>query len=154
MKISKISIVLISAIALMAQFVGKFFSSTGKDWYRTLNLPSVTPPDWIFGVAWTIIYILSAICAILVWNFAIKNSNFIMTVFGINLFLNIFWTYIFFYKHNILGGLVVAILLEISVLILMFEIFKTSKKTSLLLAPYAIWVAFAIILNYLIWIIN
>lgn len=150
------SLMLIAAITIVAQILGGRFSATGKVWYRTLNLPSITPPDWVFGVVWSTIYILTATCAYHVWNDARFASQraWLMTLFAINLILNIGWSYAFFQLHMIFGGLIIAIILELLTLTLCIQIFQTSSRLSLLLLPYALWGGFAIYLNYLVWILN
>jgi translocator protein len=156
MQIDRQSLIIIAAITILGQILGGRFSATGKMWYRTLNLPTITPPDWIFGVVWTTIYILTAICVYRVWNDArfASQRTWLVILFAINLILNIGWSYIFFQLHMILGALLLSIALEILTLALFTTIFQTSQWLSLLLLPYVLWGGFAIYLNYLVWILN
>lgn len=149
-------LMIIGAITILAQILGGRFSASGKAWYRTLNLPSITPPDWVFGVVWTTIYICTATCAYLVWNderFAAQRT-WIMILFAINIVLNVGWSYLFFQMHMIFGALILSIILEIITLVLFMQILQSSQRFSLLLLPYVLWGGFAIYLNYLVWILN
>lgn len=156
MEVDTQSLMVIAAITILGQILGGRFSATGKVWYRTLNLPTITPPDWVFGVVWTTIYILTATCVYHVWNDArfASQRTWLMILFAINLILNIGWSYIFFQLHMILGAFILSIILELLTLILCIQIFQTSPRLSALLAPYVLWGGFAIYLNYLVWILN
>jgi tryptophan-rich sensory protein len=125
-------------------------------WYRQLNLPAITPPDYVFGMVWTIIYILATIAALLVWNKHYRNKNFslIMGLFAVNAILNLSWSYFFFYKHAIQIALFDCIALAVVTLLLVYYIWPLSRRISALLVPYAIWTIFASYLNFLIWNMN
>jgi tryptophan-rich sensory protein len=156
MNVTKRSAFLIAAINIVGQIIGAYLGIMGKPWYRTLQLPTITPPDWVFSVVWTIIYILTGICAIMVWNQKQSNPHrsLIMVLFGINLVLNLSWCYLFFGLHMIFAPLVIAVIEELSVLHLIYMINPVSKKAAYLLLPYALWGGFAIWLNYLVWALN
>ena len=146
----------IPGIAILAMVLGRFFSAQGMAWYTTLQLPAITPPQWVFPVVWTIIYILTTISVLIVWNTVERTSTFwvIIGLFLINLFFNIFWSYLFFTNHMIGAALIDAILIEVSLFLLIVCIFPVAQLAALLLLPYVVWVFFAIILNVLIWQIN
>jgi len=126
------------------------------EWYDQLELPSFTPPGEIIGFAWTLIFILSAISIIIVWNQSPRNSNFrwIVVFLLINGFFNVFWSFLFFNQGLIGLAVIDAVLLAISVMVLIYLIFPVSETASLLFLPYAFWVIFATFLNYAIWLIN
>ncbi len=157
MKITiKINYLIIAGIALLAWFLGGFFTWRAIPWYKTLNLPAITPSNYIFSLAWRLIFLLTTIAAIRVWNNFERGLRFwcIIALFVINTFLNIYWSYLFFGQHLIGPALIDAIFLEITILGLMYLIWPQSRFTVLLLTPYSGWVFFAILLNILIWQMN
>jgi benzodiazapine receptor len=138
--------------------------------YNTvLDKPELTPPNWLFPIAWTTIFILTAISALIVWNsgedekryfliFKKKIANhllpFLMGLFVANAVLNVCWSLLFFTLHFTYAAFVEMMLLEGTVIALMILIFKRSKTASLLLLPYAVWVAFATYLTSQIILVN
>ncbi|MDP8262152.1 MAG: TspO/MBR family protein [Candidatus Ancaeobacter aquaticus] len=152
----KLNYLLIPIITFLTAFVGGCFTSSGMEWYRTINLPAWTPPGSVIGMVWTVIFILSTIAALIVWNTSERNTVFwvIIAMFLCNALLNIGWCYIFFGKHLIGLAIIEAAVLDISVIILIILIWKSSVIASLLFFPYAVWVAFATYLTYTIWMLN
>lgn len=148
--------IVIAGIALATLLSGAYFSWTGMPWYNGLVLPSITPPSWVFSSAWHIIFALTTLAAILVWNRFERDVKFfvIMALFGVNAFLNAYWTYLFFYEHRIGAALVDAFFLEFSTMLLFVLISQRSHTISFLLLPYVTWNLFAIVLNLMIWQIN
>jgi tryptophan-rich sensory protein len=121
-----------------------------------LTLPSWTPPGSTIGMVWTTIFILSTIAIILLWNKSQRDKRFklIITLLIANGLLNLFWSFLFFYSGLIGVAFFEAILLDISVILLIIFIWPKNKLASLLFLPYALWVAFAAYLNYIIWTLN
>jgi len=152
----KANYLVIPGVTLLAMFLSGYYTWCGMQWYRTLNLPAITPEDWIFRTIWHIIYALTTTAAILAFNRFERNAQFylLMALFGINAFLNVYWSYLFFYKHMIGYALIDALLLEITTLGIFVLISHFSRAISLLLLPYATWNLFAIILNFMIWSMN
>jgi tryptophan-rich sensory protein len=145
--------IVIITLALLTMFIGSYFSWGHMEWYRTLTLPAITPPDWIFKHVWTIIYILTTLAALIVWNRFERNKRFvaIMALFALNAVLNASWTYFFFYNHAIGAALIDAIAVQCTTIALGILIAQSSWLTALLLTPYIAWNFFAIVLNALIW---
>jgi tryptophan-rich sensory protein len=133
-------------------FLGSIFTSseTKSSWYLE-NKPKITPPNYIFPIVWNILFLLIAISIYLSWinSKNKKERTKIIILFGINLFLNFLWSFLFFGLKNPLMGFIDILLLFISILTLIFGIWKISKSASYLLIPYLLWVGFASILNYL-----
>lgn len=137
--------------------LGSYFSSNGMDWYNTtLVRPELTPPGWVFPVAWNFIFITATISALLVWNKFKRDDRFkaIMTLFLANGFLNVFWSTLFFGLHQIEWAFAEMLVLEATVLAIMVLSWKNSKLASVLLLPYALWVGFASFLTYQILQLN
>ena len=141
----KLNYIVIPLIAAGVSAVGGSFTSSGMDWYRAINLPPWTPPGSIIGVIWTVIYILTAASAIIVWNTWPRPAAFraIIALFAVNAFLNATWSFVFFARGMISAAFVHALALEATVIALLLLIRPISKTAALLLAPYAAWTAFA-----------
>ncbi|MHC4123368.1 MAG: bifunctional methionine sulfoxide reductase B/A protein [Planctomycetota bacterium] len=119
------------------------------NWYTQLQKPNITPPGWVFGPAWTILYLLMSISVFLVWNKGLDYPKVKLAIglFLIQLALNAIWTPVFFGFHLILLALIDIILLFIAILVTLL-VFKTiSFSASVLLVPYLLWVGYATILN-------
>lgn len=149
----KLNYLIIPLITIIVAVSGSRFTNQGlESWYNTLNLPSIAPPGWFIGIVWTIIYILATISALILWNLTSdkwaqwqKYYWSIWLLFPANAFLNAFWNYLFFVKHQIGWAMVEMIILELTVIALIFLAKKFSKTASILLIPYAVWVAFGLL---------
>ncbi|MFA6917940.1 MAG: TspO/MBR family protein [Candidatus Gracilibacteria bacterium] len=150
--------IVIPLITILVALVGSWFSSQGMAWYDTEILkPSLTPPKWVFPVAWNIIFILTTISAMIVWN---KNSGknnsakckWIITLFIANAVLNVLWSLLFFTMHYVFSAFMEMLILEATTIALMVLIWKFSKPASLMLLPYVLWVVIATYLTYEIYI--
>lgn len=135
-------------IVLFVASVGSLFTDTGS-WYESRK-PAITPPNYIFPIAWTTLFILIAISLYFSWiNSKKKDKKRVALVFGANLFLNMLWSILFFGLKNPFIAFIDLILLWVSILIMIFTTWKIDKKAAWLLVPYLLWVSFAGILNYL-----
>jgi len=149
--------VLISVlIAEAAGAIGSIFTVFGiKDWYVYLEKPFFSPPNWIFGPVWTALYFLMGVAAYLVWkerkNIEVREALFI---YGGQLVLNAFWSVIFFGFRNIGGAFLEIIFLWGFVLATMIYFARVSKIAAWFLLPYILWVSFAAVLNFSLWILN
>jgi translocator protein len=131
-------------------------SSAIGSWYTTLIRPSFAPPNWVFGPAWTILYILMGIALYLVWVSPPKEhwKQKAYIIFGVQLTLNFLWSFIFFNLHWMGIALIEIILLWISIFLTILVFSKISKLAAWLLVPYISWVSFASLLNYYYWDLN
>lgn len=158
MKIKNIvAIIVFILICQLAGFIGSFFTSPAIPvWYASLSKPIFTPPSWIFAPAWVTLYLLMGISAYLVWSKGIKKKKvkIALSVFGIQLILNICWSLIFFGLHAILFAFIEIILLWCAILLTIIKFNKLSKSAALLLIPYILWVSFAAVLNLAILLLN
>lgn len=149
---------LIATLALpvgLGAIAGIFTTEAIPGWYETLNKPSFNPPNWLFGPVWTILYLLMGISLFLIWNKpASKERNLAILIFLIQLALNFFWSFMFFYLNRIGLALLEIILLWISILIMLGVFYKTKPMAAYLNVPYLMWVTFATILNAGYFILN
>lgn len=148
-----ISILITEGIAVTASL---FTISQIPVWYSTLNKPSFNPPNWLFGPVWTVLYIMIAVSAYLVWQRRDGSAlwSTARNVYIIQLILNFSWSAVFFGMHQVLGALVVIGFLWLSIIVLMYYFGKFSKAAAWLLAPYLLWVSFASVLNLYIYLLN
>ncbi|MFP4115818.1 MAG: TspO/MBR family protein [Candidatus Aenigmatarchaeota archaeon] len=152
-----IKIIVAILIPLMTGFVGSVFTADAvSGWYPTLQKPAFTPPNWVFGPAWTALYILMGISLYLVWRegFERREVKVGIGIFAVQLFLNALWSFLFFGLRSPLLGLVEIIPLWIAILATVIYFYRISKKASYLLIPYLAWTSFAALLNYSIFILN
>ncbi|MEO0654951.1 MAG: TspO/MBR family protein [Pseudomonadota bacterium] len=119
------------------------------EWYRSLNKPDWTPPDWLFPLAWSVLYLcISAAGALAA---PVEGSAVAMAFFALQIALNTLWTPIFFGLHRIGAGLVVLICLWLSVAATLVAFWQLTWIAGLLFVPYLVWVTIAGALNFSVW---
>ena len=152
----QLSYVVVFGIIFIVSVVGKFFTNVGMNWYDALSKPSITPPRWLFGLVWPIIFLLSGIAAIAVWQTFARDGVFwtIIILFLANVVLNLSWSYLFFYKRLIFASLICSIVLTLVTYALIFLIAQQSWAIASLLFLYAGWITFATYLDFLFWALN
>lgn len=121
-------------------------------WYADLTKPEWNPPSWIFGPVWTLLYLMMAVAAWLVWKRVGWHRA--LVFYFIQLLLNAAWTPIFFGAHELGWALVVIILMWFAILLTIRTFFQISKPAGWMLAPYLAWVTFATFLNFTLWRMN
>jgi translocator protein len=141
------------ALCLAAGFIGSQFQP--GDWYEEIVKPSWTPPSWVFGPVWTVLYILMGIAAWMVWRrYGFEGAPWALGLFIVQLVLNAGWSWFFFGLQDpgLAFGDIVALWGVLIVTMLSF--FRRSLPAGWLLVPYLAWVTFAAVLNFAIWIMN
>jgi len=123
-------------------------------WYATLNKPVFSPPSWLFGPAWTLLYALMGIALFLIWESKAKNKTTAYMYFYIQLFLNLLWSFIFFYFKLPLSAFIEIVALWGFILATIAVFTRISKPAGWLLVPYVLWVTFASTLNFAVWWLN
>jgi tryptophan-rich sensory protein len=119
-------------------------------WYAGLNKPGFTPPNWVFGPVWSLLY---AMMVLAFWRILLRRARWtapgwrIVGVFLVQMALNAFWSVAFFGMHNPLLGLVVVIALELMIVATIITFRPIDSISAWLLAPYAVWVGYATALN-------
>jgi translocator protein len=142
---------------LAAGGIGSIFTRSAiPTWYAALEKPFFSPPNWLFAPVWTLLYILMGIAAFLVWRKGLRDRQIraALIIFLIQLILNALWSVVFFGFQSPLFGLVTISVLWIAILVTVILFFKVSRTASMLLWPYLLWVTFAAVLNYSIWLLN
>ncbi len=139
----------------LAGAIGALFTVKAiPTWYATLNKPSFSPPDWLFGSVWLILYLMMGVALYLNWIKKSKQAKCNVRLFFIHLFFNLIWTPIFFGAKNLFLALIIIIIIWVLIVVMIFKFWKVNKVSSLLLIPYLLWVTFATLLNYSIWKLN
>ena len=157
MKFKPLAFIISIAITLGVGALGGWATAQSvKTWYPTLNKPSFNPPNWLFAPVWTTLYVLIGIAAYLVWTKRDQIVHFPRTVaiYLIQLMLNLAWSFIFFYLHEVGFALAEIILLLIITVVNGLMFYKINKWAGLIFIPYILWVSFASFLTYNILILN
>jgi tryptophan-rich sensory protein len=144
-----------AAAALVAGSLGALSTELGS-WYYSLRKPSWQPPDWLFGPAWTLIFALAAIAAVLYWRDVTDRDarQRVLAAFAINAFLNTLWSLLFFRMQRPDWALYEVSLLWLSIAALLVLLKRGSRPAGWLLVPYLAWVTFAAYLNWTIVVLN
>lgn len=124
-------------------------------WYDTLNKPFFTPPDWLFGPVWTLLFLSMAVAGWLVWRArGFSGARVAMALFFGQLALNVLWSVVFFGLESPGLGLVEILVLWAAILLTILAFGRVSRPAGWLLVPYLAWVSFAALLNAGIWWLN
>jgi translocator protein len=122
------------------------------DWYRSLNKPSWTPPDWLFPVAWTTLYLCMSLSAMRVA--LLPGTGMALALWSVQIAFNTLWTPVFFGLRRLGAGLVVLGCLWLAVAATMLAFWSHDWVAGLLFVPYLLWVTVAGALNYSVWRLN
>jgi len=115
------------------------------EWYRSLNKPRWTPPNWLFPVAWTTLYLCISAAGARVAG--MEGSGLALALWSLQIALNTLWTPVFFGLKKIKGGLLVLVALWTSVFACMIALWSVDWVAGLLFVPYLAWVTTAGALN-------
>ncbi len=144
----------IASFILIGAILGWLTKTDVNTWYKSLNRSSLTPPDYIFPVAWTILYILIAISGWKLFRTSSKELITIKSLYILQMILNWCWTPLFF-RFNLTGYAFISLLvMDISLFLIVYLGYKRIKTVSLLMTPYLIWILFATYLNFYVWQYN
>lgn len=128
-------------------------SQSGMAAYAMMNKPALSPPEWVFPVVWTILYVLMGIASYLVLTSG-KPNNAALTVYAIQLFFNFFWSILFFRLGLCVTAFIWLVLLWFLILGTTVLFYRIVKAAGYLMIPYLLWVAFAGYLNLSICLLN
>ena len=148
-------LILCVLIPLVIGFIGGIFTSSSvPSWYLTLIKPSFNPPSWLFGPVWTLLYVLMGTALYLVFISKSKYRKTALVLFGVQLGLNLLWSILFFGLRSPYFAFIEILILWIWLFVTIVYFFKINKKAGWLMIPYILWVSFAGLLNYMLWILN
>lgn len=156
---NKKSILLLIIIIVLTEGAGilsGFLGMSNSENYANLIKPAFSPPGWVFAVVWPILYLLMSIALyrILLLKKEGKDVTRALVYYFIQFGLNLLWTFIFF-RFNLYGlAFIELLVLLVFILLTTFEFAKHDKISAYLLIPYILWVSFAGVLNFSIWMLN
>ena len=143
-----ISICVAVIICFSVGFTAAYFQADAiHTWYPFLNKPSLTPPNFIFPIVWSLLYLCMGISIGLIWNTQYTKRKTLRWLFIWQLLLNFTWSICFFYFQSPLLGFIDILLLDIFIIYYMIESYPVKKISSLLFIPYTLWLLLATYLN-------
>ncbi|MFP4401269.1 MAG: TspO/MBR family protein [Candidatus Woesearchaeota archaeon] len=140
-------------ICQLAGVIGSIFTAPSIDtWYKTLEKPFFTPPNWLFAPVWILLFFLMGISLYLILKE--KKNEFALRFFFIQLGLNTLWSILFFGLQSPVIAFVDIILLWTFILLTIISSYKINRWAAFILIPYILWVSFASALNIAIAFLN
>lgn len=146
-------LVFLAASALVAGLGGLASANNVDGWYATADKAPWSPPNWVFGPVWTVLYTAMAVAAWLVWRSRAEGSRPALTAYAVQLVLNLLWTPVFFGLYPALGtpalwiAFVIIVALAVAVVVTVLYFGPISRTAGILLLPYLAWIVFASSLN-------
>jgi tryptophan-rich sensory protein len=156
MSFLRYAVITVPAVVLLGTLSG-YLSNSGysNPWFDALRKPGFMPPGWVFGVAWTILYIMLGLSlAMLLHAKGAEKRERALILFGLSFVLNFAWSPIFFGMHKVTLGLSLIAAMIVATIGLIFALWKIRIVAALLLYPYLGWLMFASALNYRIMQLN
>lgn len=140
-------------VAAVSAIGGAITATSVTTWYAGLDKPSWTPPGWLFGPAWTLLYAMMAVVAWRLWQQRHESAaaRFTLRLWFVQLALNCAWSFLFFGLRSPLAGLIDILALLVVIIWIQLRLARDRRTLALLWTPYIAWVAFATALNASIW---
>jgi len=144
------AMVTVPSIVLIGSLMGLLSNSGyGNRWFAALSLPAITPPGWVFAVAWTFLYICMGLALAMVLHArGAKGRGFALLLFFVQLLANFAWSPLFFGAHQVTTALYLIIFILMVAIATFFAFAPIRKAAAWLLAPYIAWLCFATVLNF------
>lgn len=145
------------AVALAVGGLSALFTKDNMDITQFINTPRLTPPPFVFPIVWTILFILMGISSACIYTSKSKNPESTqvgLTAYSLSLFVNFFWSIIFFNLQAFMFAFVWLVLLWVLIVITIREYSKVKKIAACLQIPYLLWVTFAGYINFAIYLMN
>ena len=141
------------AVTFAAAWIGSRFQP--GDWYAGLIKPALTPPAQVFGPVWTLLYVMMATAAWLVWRrYGLAKAIGPLGLFLGQLALNALWSYLFFGLQRPGLAFLDIVALWLAILATLIAFWRSHPAAGVLLLPYLLWVSFATYLNFQFWRLN
>ncbi|MER8902375.1 TspO/MBR family protein [Mesorhizobium sp. M0772] len=128
------------------------YATLPGEWYASLAKPPFNPPNWVFAPAWTLLYVLIAVAGWRTWER--ERAGAAMKIWALQLVLNFAWSPTFFGAKQMGPALVVILALLASIALFIATVWNRDRVSGWLFAPYALWVAFATLLNASLLLLN
>ena len=144
-------------LVFLAAYLGSALTTPSiGTWYATINKPAFNPPNYLFAPVWTSLFLLMGIAFFLILKEG-KDKKYFRAAylsFGAQLFLNVYWSFLFFFAHEPTLAFFGLVSLWSMIIVNIYYFFQIKKTAAYLLFPYILWVTFAGVLNYAIWSLN
>jgi len=156
MKIQWKKLLIAVAVPLGVGLLAGLLTAEGQSSFSELRMPFLSPPSWLFPIAWTILYLLMGIASYIIWTSVTtyEKRREALGVYAIQLLFNFLWPIIFFNLKEYLFAFVWLVALWLFIFATKQRFDKIDKTATSLLIPYLVWVAFAGYLNLGVWILN
>ena len=151
MKIDYKRLIISIAVPLLLGVLVGFLSGSWNN-YKMINEPSFAPPGIVFPIVWSILYTLMGISYYIVSEN--ENNKYAIYIYDIQLIVNLLWSFIFFRFNLYLFSFIWIIILIILVIIMIKEFYSINKISAYIQIPYLLWLIFAAILNFAIYLLN
>ncbi len=138
------------AIVVVVASTGILFKP--GEWYDQLTKPDWTPPNWMFPVVWSVLYLFIALAGWYV--FKAQGFGLLLGLWGLQMVLNMAWSWLFFGRHQMLAGLIDIVLLALVIAVFIFLAWGQVPMAAYLFVPYLVWVLVAMMLNHQLWVLN
>lgn len=135
------------ALPLLVGIAGEIVVSSGMEAFDLLKKPPLVPPGWVFGVVWTVLYILMGIAAYNVQSTHTYDAKSAMQIYYIQLMLNFLWVVMFFRFGWLWPSVLVLVALIAAVVMTVVRFGRINTTAARLLLPYLVWCLFALYLN-------
>ena len=141
-------------IAFLAGLIGFILSRAGMDEFHMANQPSWAPPDWVFPVVWSILYLLMGVSAAIVYQSGSDGVGEALRVYLLQLVLNVGWSAVFFGFRLYLAAFLWLLVLIAAIIVMIVRFYRVDRTAAYLQLPYLAWCLFASALNLAIVLLN
>ena len=144
------------AIPLAVGGFSAFLTRDGMEYFKLVSKPPLSPPPWVFPVVWTILYLMLGAASYLVWVSGVSASrrDRALTVYGLNLALNLLWPIVFFTMRFYFAAFLLLLVLWVMAVTAALLFSCIEEKAGKLLIPYIVWLSFTAYLNVGVWVLN
>lgn len=148
--------VLLTFMPLIVSALIAYINKSSLIYFQKIDKPFFTPPAIVFNIVWTILYLIMGFASYRVYLHGKTGDNIGSALFYylLQLLLNYLWFYIFFAFRLYGLSFIELIILFIFILITFIKFIKIDRLAGFLFIPYSLWVIFAIVLNYFVWVKN
>lgn len=135
-------------ISLLVGYFSRLLQGSSMEiWYPTIAKSSLTPPGYVFSLVWGVLYVLMGTSAGIIWSARTSYSWVLISLFFLQLGINLLWSFSFFYMQSPILGFAVLVALFMFVLVYVAGSFMQSRIAAYLNIPYLLWLMFALYLN-------
>lgn len=144
------ALITVPVVVIIGSLMGYLSGSGyGNAWFAALDLPEITPPGWVFGTVWPLLYVMIGLSLAMVLTArGAQGRTFALILFFVQLIANFAWSPVFFGAQQVALALYLIIFILMVTIATTFAVAPIRKAAAWLLVPYMIWLSFASILNY------